>query len=89
MAIFADLAKQEDEGLRAFGLAGECETLSLRKEYRESNAAYGQLLKIIGKLKNRQMADLVGEAVARNRAVLGPETAKEWEELKGHFHDGG
>ena len=36
------------------------------------------------------MAELVDHAVKKNRAVLGPETAKDWEKLfKDQFHDNG
>ena len=84
MAIFEKLAKPEnDDELRAFGLAGKCGVLSIRGKCTESNAVYSQFLPLFNgnKLASRPMADLVNHAIKRNRSVLGPETAKDWDKL--------
>jgi len=78
-AIFEKLAKQDDEELRAFGLAGQCGILSLRNQCKESNEVYNQLLPIRDKLTSRPMADLVAHAIRKNRSALGLETDKEQE----------
>ena len=88
MAIFEKLAKQDDPGFRAFGLAGKCGILSIRHENKESNAVFGQLLPIRDKLTSRPMAELVDHAVKKNRAVLDPETAQQWDKwFKERFPD--
>jgi serine/threonine protein kinase len=84
MAIFEKLAKPEnDDELRAFGLAGKCGVLSHRNECKESNAVFGQLLPLMNnhKLTSPPMAELVNHAIKRNRSELGPETAKDWDRL--------
>ncbi len=79
MSIFETLSKQEEEGLRAFGLAGKCGILSIRHQYDESNAVFDELLPIRNSLTSRPMAVLVDHAVKKNRSVLGPQTAQAWD----------
>jgi tetratricopeptide (TPR) repeat protein len=82
MAIFEKLAKPEnDDELRAFGLAGKCGVLSIRNECKESNEVYGRLLPLLNgnKLTSGPIIEMVNHAIKKNRSVLGPGTAKDWE----------
>ncbi|MEN6458652.1 MAG: serine/threonine-protein kinase [Thermoguttaceae bacterium] len=92
MAIFTHLANGDDgeAELRAFGLAGQCVVLSLREQYRESDAALRQLLPIQDKLpRESPMRRLLASAIKKNRSKLGPQTAREWEKwLEEQFPEG-
>ena len=80
MTIFEKLAKLGDDeaGLRAFGLAGECGVLSIRGDYEASNAALTELSLIRNELTSRPMIELLNHAVEKNRLELDQRTAQEW-----------
>lgn len=79
-AIFEDLAKQDEQEQRAFGLAGKCVVLTLRHEYKESNEVLGQLLSVRDKLAGGPMRELLRQAVNKNSLKLRTQrTAEEWE----------
>ena len=91
MDIFDELSKLGDDQveLRAFGLAGKCGVLSLRRDYQGSSDALTRLWKIHDRLDNRQMERLLGYAIERNRAKLGRNTAPEWDKwLSEQFQQG-
>jgi len=92
LAIFEKLADaaEPDEGLRAFGLAGQCGVLTLRGEYRQSTAVLGRLWPIRFKLRDEQMRRLLDYAVSKNQSELGPNTDRQWGEwLDQQFPDDG
>jgi hypothetical protein len=94
-AIFDDLAKCGDDEVefRAFGLAGQCVVLSLRGQYRESDAVLRQLLLIQDKLPRDPQLPirmLLRSAINKNRSQLGPQTAREWDKwMEEQLHEGG
>jgi hypothetical protein len=82
MAIFEKLAKQGDDlvELRAFGLAGKCVVLSIQHKHDESREVFSQFWPIRAELKHRPMAELVVQAVKKNRSELGTQGLADWEE---------
>jgi eukaryotic-like serine/threonine-protein kinase len=81
MAAFESLASlgENEEELRAFGLAGRCVVLNLQHQYPQSADMLGQLLPIRNKLTSEPMRRLLENAVRNNRSNLGPQTAPEWD----------
>lgn len=92
MAVFDEFASanEPDEGLRAFGLAGQCGILTLRGQYRESAAVLDQLWPIRSKLRDAQMQRLIDYVIEKNQSELGPQTARQWDEwLAEQFREDG
>ena len=81
MAIFSELvaASGSDEGLRAYGLAGQCGVLTLQGEYRKSSAVLDQLWPIHSKLRDQQMQRMLDFAIKKNRTKVGSQNDQEWD----------
>ena len=78
--VFRKLAALEEaEGeFRAFGLAGQCATLTLMGKYEESAAILNQLWPIRSQLKDRQMQQALYHALRKNRSKLGANDTQQW-----------
>jgi eukaryotic-like serine/threonine-protein kinase len=79
MKVFDELAKlgDDEEELRAFGLAGKCGILSIGGNYRESAEVLSQFAP--NKLTSEPMRSLVRHAIERNRSKLNLQTAPAWD----------
>jgi hypothetical protein len=80
MAIFDRFAQSPDDATRSFGLAGQCGVLTLRGRHRESAAILDRLWPIRGALENWHMQRMIDAVVEKNRAALGPQSTRQWEQ---------
>ncbi|MFW5693199.1 MAG: serine/threonine-protein kinase [Thermoguttaceae bacterium] len=80
LTIFDELAAlgETEAEFRAFGLAGRGSILMLQGKHEASAAVLDQLLPAIDQLRDRQMRQLVGAAVRKNREQLGAQSSRKW-----------
>ena len=92
MSIFDNLANRGDDEveLRAFGLAGKCVVLSLRGQYRESDAVLANSCPSRPNFPASRPCEGCWQARSTNRSQLGPQTAQEWDKwVEEQLHEGG
>lgn len=73
---FADLNETEQK-FRAFGLAGKCIVLSLRRQHAESTAVLAELLPLRDQLDS-QMSRMLAFAIEANHAAMSEQNANQW-----------
>ncbi len=80
LARFDELAAlgETEAEFRAFGLAGRGSILMLEGRHDQSARVLDELFPAIDQLRDRQMRQLVGAAVRRNREQLGSQGAQQW-----------
>jgi serine/threonine-protein kinase len=77
-----ELARTSDNNaeFKAFGLAGKCGALSLKKQYAESARVLDQFWPYREDLHDPGMAKLLRETIDNNREKLGSPTAPQWDD---------
>ena len=82
LALFDEMAAldETETEFRAFGLAGRGSILMLEGKHEQSARVLDELLPAIDQLRDRQMRQLVGTAVRKNREQLGAQSSKKWNE---------
>lgn len=81
LQIFDEFASlgEDDDRLRAYGLAGQIGALTLQGRHDESTTVLDKLLPIRDQLQDAQMQKMLDYAIKRNRSKLGQSTSEQWD----------
>jgi serine/threonine-protein kinase len=82
LAIFEEFAAAADvdKEFRAYGLAGKTGVLTLQGKYQESADVLDELWPLRGDLRDAQMQKMLDHAIEENRAKLGPQSQRQWDQ---------